>query len=139
MASNDGSNVSLVVKWAGKEYSIDNVAISSTVNDLKSAIHAKTNVLPSRQKLLNLRFKGKAPTDDQSLTSLNLKNGFKIMMMGSVEQAIQGNYFIEQLQCSDVNLKTTFCEFLFYIIMSPYILGTLLLQNFARKLIKLIL
>ena len=92
MASNDGSNVSLVVKWAGKEYSIDNVAISSTVNDLKSAIHAKTNVLPSRQKLLNLRFKGKAPTDDQSLTSLNLKNGFKIMMMGSVEQAIQGNY-----------------------------------------------
>ena len=57
MASNDGSNVSLVVKWAGKEYSIDNVAISSTVNDLKSAIHAKTNVLPSRQKLLNLRFK----------------------------------------------------------------------------------
>ena len=97
MASNDGSNVSLVVKWAGKEYSIDNVAISSTVNDLKSAIHAKTNVLPSRQKLLNLRFKGKAPTDDQSLTSLNLKNGFKIMMMGSVEQAIQGNYFIEQL------------------------------------------
>ena len=34
-------------------------------------------------------FSGKAPSDDQSLTSLNLKNGFKIMMMGSVEQAIQ--------------------------------------------------
>ena len=36
-----------------------------------------------------LYFSGKAPSDDQSLTSLNLKNGFKIMMMGSVEQAIQ--------------------------------------------------
>ena len=32
---------------------------------------------------------GKAPSDEQSLSGLNLKNGFKIMMMGSVEQAIQ--------------------------------------------------
>lgn len=89
MAAIEDSNASFIVKWAGKEYAIDNLAVSSTVKDLKFAIQAKTNVLPERQKLLNLRFKGKAPSDEQSLSGLNLKNGFKIMMMGSVEQAIQ--------------------------------------------------
>ncbi len=82
-------NLSLIVKWAGKEYTIDNLPLNSSVQDLKSMIQLKTNVLPSRQKLLNLRFKGKAPSDEQCLTTLGLKNGTKIMMMGSVEQAIQ--------------------------------------------------
>lgn len=81
--------VSVVVKWAGKEYPIDNLPVTSTVMDLKAAIQGKTNVLPNRQKLLNLRHKGKAPTDDQTLSSLSLKSGTKIMMMGSSEQAIQ--------------------------------------------------
>lgn len=86
MAEDD---IGVVVKWAGKEYPIDKLSPTSTVQDLKAAIHVRTNVLPARQKLLNLRFKGKAPSDDQCLSSLNLKAGFKIMMMGSVEQAIQ--------------------------------------------------
>jgi len=85
----DVDTLSIVIKWAAKEYPIDNVPLTNTVQDLKNAIHAKTNVLPARQKLLNLRFKGKAPSDDQCLSSLSLKNGTKIMMMGSVEQAIQ--------------------------------------------------
>ena len=59
MAAIEDSNASFIVKWAGKEYAIDNLAVSSTVKDLKFAIQAKTNVLPERQKLLNLRFKGK--------------------------------------------------------------------------------
>ena len=58
MATNEDSSLNLVVKWAGKEYQIENISNLSTVNDLKSAIQGKTNVLPSRQKLLNLRFKG---------------------------------------------------------------------------------
>ena len=58
MASTEDSSLNLIVKWAGKEYQIENISNLSTVNDLKSAIQGKTNVLPSRQKLLNLRFKG---------------------------------------------------------------------------------
>ena len=74
MAASNGDQVNLVVKWAGKEYPIDNLPLSSTVQQLKSAIHAKTNVLPTRQKLLNLRFKGKAPSDEQCLNHLRLVN-----------------------------------------------------------------
>ena len=70
MATSNGDQVNLVVKWAGKEYQIENLPLSSTVQHLKSAIQAKTNVLPTRQKLLNLRFKGKAPSDDQCLNNL---------------------------------------------------------------------
>ena len=71
MSASNGDNFGVVIKWAGKEYPIENLPLTSTVNDLKTAIHVKTNVLPARQKLLNLRFKGKAPTDDQSLGSLS--------------------------------------------------------------------
>ena len=67
----DVDTLSIVIKWAAKEYPIDNVPLTNTVQDLKNAIHAKTNVLPARQKLLNLRFKGKAPSDDQCLSSLS--------------------------------------------------------------------
>lgn len=67
----DGDTLSIVIKWAAKEYPIDNVPLTNTVQDLKNAIHVKTNVLPARQKLLNLRFKGKAPSDDQCLSSLS--------------------------------------------------------------------
>ena len=67
----DGDTLSIVIKWAAKEYPIDNLPLTNTVQDLKNAIHAKTNVLPARQKLLNLRFKGKAPSDEQCLSSLS--------------------------------------------------------------------
>ena len=89
MSESKGDTINLVIKWAGKEYPLDDLPLSSTVQDLKNVIQTKTNVLPVRQKLLNLRYKGKAPSDDQHLSSLSLKNGTKIMMMGSVEQTIQ--------------------------------------------------
>jgi ubiquitin-like domain-containing CTD phosphatase 1 len=50
--------ISLVIKWSGKEFPIEDINLTSTVADLKSLISEKTNVLPERQKLLNLRFKG---------------------------------------------------------------------------------
>ncbi len=90
MSEDKDGALRVVVKWAGKEYDIEVTSTSATVADLKSLIHAKTNVLPARQKLLNLRFKGKPPNDDQALSTLSLKPGMKIMMMGSSEQAIQG-------------------------------------------------
>jgi len=79
----------ITIKWAGKEYPIEGLTGSTTVLNLKELIQEKTNVLPARQKLLNLKLKGKPPADDALLTNLNLKNGAKIMMMGSSEQAIK--------------------------------------------------
>ena len=49
---------SLVIKWAGKEYPIEGLTTTSSVLNLKELIHEKTNVLPARQKLLNLKLKG---------------------------------------------------------------------------------
>jgi len=81
--------ISIVVKWAGKEYSIDDVDGGvDTVMDLKVKIMDKTGVRPERQKLLNLKAKGKAATDDMKIGTLGLKTNFKLMMMGSLEEAI---------------------------------------------------
>nr|SVE74329.1 EOG090X0A5K [Daphnia barbata] len=78
---------SFVVKWSAKEYTIlvDN---DGTVLSLKKAIEVETGVKVERQKLLNLKFKGKPAEDGLKLSSLDLKVGFKIMMMGSLEQDI---------------------------------------------------
>nr|SVE75274.1 EOG090X0A5K [Daphnia dolichocephala] len=78
---------SFVVKWSAKEYTIlvDN---EGTVLSLKEAIEVETGVKVERQKLLNLKFKGKPAEDGLKLSSLDLKVGFKIMMMGSLEQDI---------------------------------------------------
>lgn len=48
----------IVVKWSGKEYEIDNLSQSDTVATLKEVIRKRTGVLPERQKLLNLKYKG---------------------------------------------------------------------------------
>jgi ubiquitin-like domain-containing CTD phosphatase 1 len=56
--SESAEQITLVVKWAGKEYPIEDFPLTSTVSDLKKIIGQKTNVLPERQKLLNLRHKG---------------------------------------------------------------------------------
>jgi len=81
-------SVSLVVKWAGKEYSLDNIDLTETVLDLKLKIQTQTGVRPDRQKLLNLKVKGRAASDDMKIGSLGLKGNFKLMMMGSLEETI---------------------------------------------------
>lgn len=53
------NEVRIVVKWSGKEYEICNLSESDCVGTLKNAIHKETGVRPERQKLLNLKFKGK--------------------------------------------------------------------------------
>ena len=50
--------ISLMVKWAGKEYSVEEIEPTDTVMDLKVKIMEKTGVRPERQKLLNLKVKG---------------------------------------------------------------------------------
>ena len=78
----------MLVKWAGKEYNVDNLDDGDTVMDLKLKIMEQTGVRPERQKLLNLRVKGKAATDDMKVAGLGLKDNFKLMMMGSLEETI---------------------------------------------------
>ena len=81
-------SISVVVKWAGKEYSVENIDPGESVMDLKVKIMNQTGVRPERQKLLNLKVKGKAATDEMKIGSLGLKDNFKLMMMGSLEETI---------------------------------------------------
>ena len=48
----------LLIKWSGKEYKISGLAERASVLDLKEAIRKETGVLPDRQKLLGLKYKG---------------------------------------------------------------------------------
>lgn len=77
----------VIIKWSGKEYEIE-LTENDSVEDLKCAIQKETGVRPERQKLLNLKYKGKAAEDALKLSQIKLKNGFKIMMMGSLEEDI---------------------------------------------------
>lgn len=51
-------DVSIIVKWNGKEYPILDLSDQETVAVLKHEIAKLTNVRPERQKLLNLKHKG---------------------------------------------------------------------------------
>lgn len=99
---------SILIKWSGKEYEVD-ISSAKTVGDLKTRIKDRTGVNTDRQKLLNIVFKGtvlgvrwrgcgshistcisgKQASDSCLLSNLNLKPGFKIMMMGSLEKDIE--------------------------------------------------
>lgn len=48
----------VIVKWSGKEYEIT-LTEAETVGDLKEAIQKATGVRSDRQKLLNLKLKGR--------------------------------------------------------------------------------
>ena len=48
----------IIVKWSGKEYKISGLDEKETVRDLKAALQKETGVLPERQKLLGLKYKG---------------------------------------------------------------------------------
>eukprot|EP00899_Mesostigma_viride_P027737 jgi/Mesvir1/8148/Mv12461-RA.1 len=60
----------------------------STVGELKRKICECTNVLPKRQKLLNLKVKGKLAEDDVPIKDVALKPGTKISVMGTPEDQI---------------------------------------------------
>ncbi len=52
------ASVDCCVKWNGKEYKILGLQQDDNVLGLKKAITAQTGVLPERQKLLGLKYKG---------------------------------------------------------------------------------
>lgn len=51
-------DLSIIVKWNGKEFPILDLSDQETVAVLKHEIAKLTNVRPERQKLLNLKYKG---------------------------------------------------------------------------------
>ena len=57
----------VLVKWSGKEYTIRGLSDNDTVLDLKKAVQNETGVLPARQKLLGLKYKGRNPCWAQQL------------------------------------------------------------------------
>ncbi|XP_011497075.1 PREDICTED: ubiquitin-like domain-containing CTD phosphatase 1 [Ceratosolen solmsi marchali] len=82
------NEIKITVKWSGEEYSITDIEENDTVLSLKEKIQKMTGVRPERQKLLNLKFKGKPAQDSDIISKLDLKQGFKLMMMGSREEDI---------------------------------------------------
>lgn len=54
----ESEHLSLTIKWSGTEYVIGDIELSSTVLQLKQQIYKQTGVLPERQKLLGLKYKG---------------------------------------------------------------------------------
>lgn len=73
--------ITMAVKWSGKEYTV-RVCADETVGELKRRICEVTNVLPKRQKLLNVKAGVKPADDSMLLSQLTLKPSLKIMMMG---------------------------------------------------------
>ncbi|KAL1450190.1 hypothetical protein WDU94_002637 [Cyamophila willieti] len=80
--------INLVIKWNSKEYTIC-LSKSNSVLELKQEILKQTGVKPERQKVLNLKHAGKSPSDDVKLSETNVTEGFKLMVMGSLEESIQ--------------------------------------------------
>ncbi|XP_014485952.1 PREDICTED: ubiquitin-like domain-containing CTD phosphatase 1 [Dinoponera quadriceps] len=78
----------IVVRWSGKDYNILDLQGEDTVLTLKEYIYKETGVRPERQRLLNLKFKGKAAQDDDIIGKIDLKPGYKLMLMGSREEDI---------------------------------------------------
>ncbi|XP_008546022.1 ubiquitin-like domain-containing CTD phosphatase 1 isoform X1 [Microplitis demolitor] len=82
------NGTTIIVKWNGQEYEIKDLQNDTTIHELKARIYEETGVRPDRQKLLNLKCKDKGLGDDQTIGMLNIKPGFKLMMMGSTEEDI---------------------------------------------------
>ncbi|CAM6103040.1 unnamed protein product [Calypogeia fissa] len=79
--------MTLGLKWAGKDFTV-RVCADDTVGELKRRICELTNVLPKRQKLLNVKVGAKPAQDSSLLSAVSVKPGVKISMMGTVEDEI---------------------------------------------------
>ncbi|KAJ9538203.1 hypothetical protein OSB04_030936 [Centaurea solstitialis] len=79
--------ITLTVKWSGKEYTL-RVCADDSVAELKRRICQLTNVLPKRQKLLYPKIGSKLADDSTLLSTLPLKSSLKMTMIGTVEDDI---------------------------------------------------
>ncbi|KAI8927943.1 HAD-like domain-containing protein [Entophlyctis helioformis] len=85
-ANGDGPVLHLTASWNGTKYHLETF-MNATVGQLKRKLEQVTQVQTSRQKLIGLA-KGKLPSDNTPLSSLNVKEGQTFMMMGTVEEQI---------------------------------------------------
>ncbi|XP_040295771.1 ubiquitin-like domain-containing CTD phosphatase 1 [Bufo bufo] len=81
--------LSLIIKWGGQEFPLSALSEEDTVMDLKHSLKSLTGVLPERQKLLGLKYKGKPVDNSMKLGVLKLKPNTKIMMMGTREESLE--------------------------------------------------
>lgn len=87
-SSSSEEEITLKVKWSGKDYTI-RVCADDTVGELKRRICESTNVLPIRQKLLYPKLASKLNDDSLLLSQLpiNLNNSsLKFTMIGTTEE-----------------------------------------------------
>lgn len=86
--NDDVEELALRVKWGTSTYPVE-LTPESTVADLKTLLFQLTEVLPKRQKILGLpRVSGRAPGDDQPLSSLSLRPEQQLLLIGSREADI---------------------------------------------------
>ena len=71
------------VKWGKQQFENVEIDTDSPVELFKAQLFALTQVPPERQKIMGV--KGGAMKDDADLAALGLKDGQKIMLMGSAE------------------------------------------------------
>lgn len=71
--SGEGSDHTVVIKWSGQEFRLS-LQKDATVGDLKKATQDATGVLPERQKLLGLKFKGLCHVADMNNIFLRDEN-----------------------------------------------------------------
>ena len=95
------NEITVIVKWNGKEYPMGPIKDTETVASLKDEICKATGVKPERQKLLNLKYINKPAENEHKLHLLNLKPKYKILMMGSLEEDIEN---INKIPDSSVNV-----------------------------------
>lgn len=83
MSAATEEELTLTVKWSGKEYTV-RVCGDDTVGELKRRISEVTNVLPKRQKLLYPKVGSKLADESLLLSQLPFKSSLKMTMIGSV-------------------------------------------------------
>lgn len=87
--SGNEERIDLCVKWSGQEFQFEGLPDTTTITELKQLVYHKTGVRPERQKLLGLKGAPKSEKlEESTLRDLKVKNGAKIMLMGSKEDAI---------------------------------------------------
>uniref|UniRef100_A0A1J3HRM5 protein-serine/threonine phosphatase n=1 Tax=Noccaea caerulescens TaxID=107243 RepID=A0A1J3HRM5_NOCCA len=79
--------LTLVVKWSGKEYTL-RICADDSVAELKRRICFLTNVLPKRQKLLYPKVGNKLSDDSLLLSQIPVKASLKMTMIGTTEDDI---------------------------------------------------
>ncbi|XP_015878949.3 ubiquitin-like domain-containing CTD phosphatase [Ziziphus jujuba] len=90
--------LTLTVKWSGKEYTV-RLCGDDSVGELKRRICQLTNVLPKRQKLLYPKLVASKLADDSVLLcQLPLKSSLKMTMIGTVEDEI----IVDQVESPEV-------------------------------------